>query len=167
MNTHSLVAALLVVLSAAGCDDGGTGSNGSAGTGGTAASGGHGGSGDPECDELELLCSVLDEAECALLTQDEGCYPVRGAAYEGDLETCLEQPREFLGCRAGCLGAPQAPYCIYHPSDPQSCFCLSDGSVLTGWEGLFECDVPSGLCGLSSARDPEASSAARYGTEAD
>jgi len=137
-----LMAALLILVSAGACNDRGT--DGNAGSGGT---GGYGGSGDPECDERAALCSSLTEADCTLLTEDEGCYPVRGAEYEGDLETCLEQPREFLGCRAGCLAAPQAPFCMYQPSDPQSCFCLSDGSVLTGWEGLFECDVPSGLCG--------------------
>ena len=134
------------LLLAIACADGRSGAGGSAGMGGNGATGGggNGGSAGQDCQSLELECQVLDESECELLA---GCFEVRGALWEGDIEECLVKERQFLDCRAGCLGSPQVGTCIYRPSNPDQCYCLLEASVPTGWEELFECQIPMGFCG--------------------
>ena len=141
------------LLLAVACDDSSLGAGGGAGTGGAAGAGGqagaggaggNGGSAGQDCQSLELECQALDELECELLA---GCFEVRGALWEGDIEECLAKQRQFLGCRAGCLASPTVPTCIYQPSAPQDCYCLPEASVPTGWEELFECQIPMGFCG--------------------
>jgi hypothetical protein len=129
--------------SGAGGDAGMGGSAGTGAAGGAGASGG-GGSGGDDCQSVELACQVLGEPEC---TQREECFAVEGALWEGDTDECHAQPREFLACRAACLESPEVGTCIYHPSNPDQCYCLREASVPTGWEELFECEIPDGLCG--------------------
>ncbi len=132
------------------CDDAasGGGAGGTAGIGGAAGmggvAGGAGGSGGDDCHLVESVCQPLDQAECEL---QEECVVVEGALWSTDIQDCLAQPREFLACRAGCLESPDVPTCVYEPSAPQDCYCLTDGSVPSGWEELFECQIPEGLCG--------------------
>ena len=129
--------------SGAGGDAGMGGSAGTGAAGGAGASGG-GGSGGDDCESIELACQALDEPECG---QREECFVVSGAPWEGDIDRCLAQPPMFLGCRAECLDRPTVPTCIYHSSDPQQCYCIPEISVPAGWEELFECVIPDGLCG--------------------
>ena len=105
---------------------------------------GDGGSGGDDCESIELACQALDEPECG---QREECFVVSGAPWEGDIDRCLAQPPMFLGCRAECLDRPTVPTCIYHSSDPQQCYCISELSVPAGWEEAFECVILEGLCG--------------------
>jgi hypothetical protein len=134
------------LLLAVACDDSSSGAGGGAGMGGNGATGGggNGGSAGQDCQSLELECQVLDESECELLA---GCFEVRGALWEGDIEDCLAKQRQFLGCKAGCLASPQVPTCIYQLADPNQCYCLTEASVPTGWEEVFECQIPLGFCG--------------------
>jgi hypothetical protein len=136
------VAVGLVVAS--GCADASTGTGGNGGSGGAGGNIGAGGSGDDDCDAVERTCQVLDEIECVA---NEECQAVAGTLWRPDVIDCFGQPREFIGCRGGCLASPTVGTCIYHPSDPSECYCIPEASVLTGWEELFECDVPEGFCG--------------------
>jgi len=63
-----------------------------------------------------------------------------------DAADCLAQPREFVSC-GGCLRGYDAPSCTYHPSNPEACYCMPTAILLTGWEDVFECQVPEGICG--------------------
>lgn len=125
---------------ASGCGETGSGDGGTGGAGGAV-----------DCESLRLACSGLDESECE---QDEGCYPVKAWPWDGDLQACISQPLdsyEFVTCTAGGddCGATGfgAPGCIWHPSDPQRCFCERGVTNLRGWEYAIECESPPGTCG--------------------
>lgn len=115
----------------------------------TSKSGGHGGWGGEggsgkDCQSIESTCQLLDELECG---RHEGCSAVKGAPWLGSIEASAAQEREFLACRAGCLESPDVQTCIYDPSDPQRCYYVPEASVPSGWEELFECEIPEEFCG--------------------
>ncbi len=121
---------------------------GTGGTGGAAGSGGSAGSPDPcgeDNESIDLACQALSESECEL---SEECEPVHGSLWQPGMDAadCLAQPREFVSC-GGCLRGYHAPSCTYHPSNPEACYCMPAAILLTGWEDVFECQVPEGICG--------------------
>lgn len=131
---------LILAATGVGCSDDGPG-------GGTGGSSGFGGSGGVDCQALQLACEGLDESECETRP---GCRREEGALWEGDLDACLEEPREFVTCVAGegCTGGFTAQGCIFHPSEPERLYCQNEIAQIPGWECVVECLIPDGLCGM-------------------
>ena len=108
------------------------------------ACGSSGSGGELSCQEQQQACEALSASECE---RREECTALEGARFEGDLESCLAEPPEFLGCvSSGCSSVFATQGCIYAASSPDQLYCQNEIASTPGWECVVECLVPEGLC---------------------